>query len=736
MIESITLNAKNSFGIGSMSQKFVFKNSESGRCMAIYAPNGTCKSSIRKSLERWNENRDVEDAFFPDRESAFNVVTSPDPDAIPRGNVFCFKSMPELEGMRFFDDQLIASPKLKAQYIDFTTRHHKEIDDLLASIRDEFISGRGTPAPSDMRDYIKGLTGKEDLYEALKFLLDRADGLNVPEFMRERKQNDLLKKGFEDKISKGAAKASIQEYVANRNSVMESSTIYHDGFDPNAANELAAALAKAHFFEAGHSLILHDQTTSSDLPPIRSDKELKEVFASEFAKVASDPTVRKTYGNMDKAIGQSKDADEIRNLLCDTPGFAEAAADLTSLKLDYLAYAADRCRPAVEALLAGQDEYLEKMREITEKAREESTNWDAAIRLFERRFHVPFSLRLDNRASAIVEGTEPIIEFSFSGKPTDYKKLCTNLSDGERKALYMLAIIFQVERAKRTEGPRLLVFDDVVDSFDYANKYAFIEYLREFADAPDLYILLLTHNYDFFRTVTSRLDGFSRSNCVIVDKGSKSELDFEQVEFLDANPFSLWKKSMGKDAFKVAAVPMVRELVAIRCGKDNEDYNLLSRALHGRDGRSVTFGELHGCFVTHWDCYALEGDDERVCDVAKRVCKDLYISKCGETLKLQEKVAMALGIRLLVESCLGKLYVAQQREMPPSEKMGRLVRDYRENFQDDYMRHGGIAEEAAIITPENIHVNSFMYEPLVDIGSQRFFDLYSKCIDWEHEVEA
>lgn len=734
MIESITLDAKNAFGIGLMNKEFKFKGDKSGRCMAIYAPNGTCKSSIRKSLERWNLNSSVEDVFFPDKESSFNVATSPDADAIPRGNIFCFKSMPEFESMRYFDDQLIASPELKAQYVDFTTRHRREVDVLLASIRDEFISGRGTPGPNDMRDYIKSLTGKGDLYEALESLLARADGLSAPEFMKEKKQNDLLKKGFEDKISKGSAKASIQGYVAERNNVMESSTIYHNGFDPNAANELAAALAKAHFFEAGHSLILHDQTTDSDLTPIRNEKDLKEVLDSEFSKVTSDPNVRKAYASVDKAIGQSKDADEIRGLLCDTPGFAEAVTDLPSLKLDYLAYAADRCRPAVEALLKGKDEYLTKMAELTKKAREESTDWDKAIKLFERRFHVPFSLRLDNRASAIVEGDEPIIEFSFSGKTTSYKKLCDNLSDGERKALYMLSVIFLVEQAKRAEGPRLLVFDDVVDSFDYVNKYAFIEYLREFSDAPDLYIILLTHNYDFFRTVTSRLDGFSRANCVIVDKGAESRLEFEQVEFLDANPFSLWKKSMGEDAFKVAAVPMVRELVAIRCGKDSDDYDMLSRALHGRGGGDVTFGDLHECFAAHWDFHALEGDGERVGDVTKRVCKDLY--ERGGNLRLQEKVAMALGIRFLVEGCLGRLYAAKQRKMPDSEKMGKLIRDYRENFQDDYERHGSIAEEAAIITPENIHVNSFMYEPLVDIGSQRFFDLYGKCIEWEDEGES
>ncbi len=78
-------------------------------------------------------------------------------------------------------------------------------------------------------------------------------------------------------------------------------------------------------------------------------------------------------------------------------------------------------------------------------------------------------------------------------------------------------------------GKRLLVFDDVVDSFDYANKYAFIEYLKEFSEIEDVYVLLLTHNYDFFRTVTNRVEGFSRSNCSVAERDAQGRLTFDAV---------------------------------------------------------------------------------------------------------------------------------------------------------------------------------------------------------------
>ena len=40
-----------------------------------------------------------------------------------------------------------------------------------------------------------------------------------------------------------------------------------------------------------------------------------------------------------------------------------------------------------------------------------------------------------------------------------------------------------------------------------------------------------------------------------------------------------------------------------------------------------------------------------------------------------------------------------------------------------------ILERVAIMTPENIHVNSFMYEPLLDMSDAALKDLYSDVLD-------
>ena len=83
-----------------------------------------------------------------------------------------------------------------------------------------------------------------------------------------------------------------------------------------------------------------------------------------------------------------------------------------------------------------------------------------------------------------------------------------SLSMGERRALYLLYILFDLERirkqAREGGGQYLIIADDISDSFDYKNKYAIIEYLCDFAKTKGIDLLMLTHNFYFFRTVKYR----------------------------------------------------------------------------------------------------------------------------------------------------------------------------------------------------------------------------------------
>jgi energy-coupling factor transporter ATP-binding protein EcfA2 len=78
------------------------------------------------------------------------------------------------------------------------------------------------------------------------------------------------------------------------------------------------------------------------------------------------------------------------------------------------------------------------------------------------------------------------------------------LSTGERRALYLLNVIFDIETRRKNGQETLVIVDDIADSFDYQNKYAIIQYLHDNAQDGLFKQIIMTHNFDFFRTIVAR----------------------------------------------------------------------------------------------------------------------------------------------------------------------------------------------------------------------------------------
>lgn len=342
----------------------------------------------------------------------------------------------------------------------------------------------------------------------------------------------------------------------------------------------------------------------------------------------------------------------------------------------------------------------------------------------------------------------PQVEFSFKKgdtvKTIDRSKLekLDTLSQGEKRALYLLNIIFDIEQIKNTGEETLLVIDDIADSFDYKNKYAIIEYLYELAQVSNIYMLILTHNFDFYRTVASRLS-VNRSNRLIADY-SNDVLKLE-VEYYQDKPFKNWKNNpKEKDIF--ALLPFVRNLIEYGVDQNishtGEDFLFLTSLLHEKqDSRRITFGDIeplykHYAGVTQFD--ASVGTDVVVLSKLYSVCDDITTFDT----KLENKIVLSIGIRHKAEEYIiqqihnytGQLSWRKNKQnyrgtnvefMNFVQNNGNQTRElfngYKQFGDADKIK---ILNEVNIMTPEHIHVNSFMYEPILDMDIVELHRLY------------
>ena len=170
--------------------------------------------------------------------------------------------------------------------------------------------------------------------------------------------------------------------------------------------------------------------------------------------------------------------------------------------------------------------------------------WNRSLEIFEDRFTVPYKMKISNLKGAIIGENLPRVEFIFekgenqaSLDRSNLEKLDV-LSQGEKRSLYLLNIIFDIEKIRKESNEILFIVDDIADSFDYKNKYAIVEYLYEMATIDNFRMIILSHNFDFYRTISSRLN-VPRTSRFIAE--NKQDLNLIEEKY-QKQPFITWKK--------------------------------------------------------------------------------------------------------------------------------------------------------------------------------------------------
>ena len=242
----------------------------------------------------------------------------------------------------------------------------------------------------------------------------------------------------------------------------------------------------------------------------------------------------------------------------------------------------------------------EKQAAIYAQAANQRTQWEEVIDIFNRRFSVPFKLHVVNRIDVML-GSDQIMELGFTyddgAESTDIRRddLLKYLSNGERKAFYVLNVIFEVERRRKDRQSTLLVIDDLADSFDYQNKYAIVQYLRDISNEGLFKQIILTHNFDFLRTIESRF--VSYANCLMALK-SDSEVSLVQAAGVRNVFVNDWKRNFfDDDKKKIASIVFIRNLVEFSRGDSDPVYLKLTSMLHWRpDTVTITVADLDSIY--------------------------------------------------------------------------------------------------------------------------------------------
>lgn len=731
----LRMHLENCHGIGLLDYTFRFPDKKPH--MAIYASNGMMKSSLAKTLKAiaaGDPARPPRDEIHPERNSVYNVFCKNgekiDPESILV--IESYENVPNAEDM---STGILVNPDLRDRHRAAVAGIAAAKKDLLARLSDR----SGVKVAEIEGKLLKDLGVAGNLREALYGALEKALGAGAPlDELAGIKYQTLFNVQTDKVWGDPDFAKSVSTYIEKYDMLLEDSPYLSKKFNHTGVGSVKKTLDDTGFFQAEH--VVGMKPGGGGKYELKDSGGLGDAINDDLERI--EEGLRDEWGKMDKALARNKATLGLREYLSDNKALIPRLGDLGGLRRDlWRCYIAQE-RGAAEAVVDARRGGKKEIDEIVEAAGKEQGAWERIIEQFHRRFDVPFRMRVDNKPNAVIDVEAPRLVFTHSekrgepGRLVERDQLNETLSMGEKKAFFTLNVLFTIQEKIDKGRETLVVLDDIVDSFDYRNKYAILEYLKDLSDNKALHLLILTHNFDFFRTIQGR--GVVRYDaCRFVERGEDRAITLKRATPLN-KPLAEIMDGLGDRAKIAASIPFARNIVEYTRGKDGNDYASLSNMLHWREGKTdkITIGDL--------DCILRDtferGIEEDECPHSSKVWQVVddeanRIALHGGEADLYGKVALSIAIRMRAERFV--VAALAKRDKAPAgthPKTYCMIADYKKHCapgagasSGDRASFGGASrtlDRVSLMTPEVIHLNSFMYEPILDMSGRHLSELY------------
>jgi hypothetical protein len=195
------------------------------------------------------------------------------------------------------------------------------------------------------------------------------------------------------------------------------------------------------------------------------------------------------------------------------------------------------------------------------------------------------------------------------------------------------------------------------------------------------------------------------------------------------NPFVKdWKAGFFTDGKKrVASIPFMRNLIEYTIGETDTDYATLTSLLHWKaDSAGIDQSRLDAIYVTLFGIVgSFPGDGKTsVVDFIQQEAQACLTAAGG--VNFEHKIVLSIAIRLTAEKFMAnKIADPAFIDAISENQTQKLLKRFKEIFpnENDAIR---TLQTVVLMTPENIHLNAFMYEPILDMSDDHLKKLYSE----------
>lgn len=720
-MEKLIVNFENCYWISKLEYTFLFEWNK--KSYEIYAPNWTMKTSFAKTFKDFSENIETKDLIYTNRKT-IREIKDENWIEIDKNSIFVIESYVEnfkSKNMWY----LLVNQELKEKYDEITENILQEKEILIKEIKNISWS---SDCENEIIESFSDWNNKNfiDIVLELKDLLIEVEPYDF-------KYNDIFDKWKKVKNFLAKNIKYISDYVENYNKMLNQSDFFTnttDKFWTYQAKNILKSVSDDKFFKAWHKFTLKNWIT------INTAKEYQEMIEWEIKKIIQSDELKSIFEKIDDELAKNESIRKFKEILESHNEILIELRDFEwfrkKVRINYLSQKKDLVAHLLESFNSKKDE----LNSIIEQAKKTRTKWQDVIDEFNERFsNMPFRLSVENKDDVILKTVIPTINFVYNDWRDEQEDVFINeenlkktLSQWEKRALYLLNIIFEIQARKAKQKETLLIIDDIADSFDYKNKYSIIQYLKDLSEDPLFSMIILTHNFDFFRTVCYRkiVDG----NCCLITNKYNDKISIEEekeISFFD-NLKEKLKKGNLTDKELIAFIPFARNIAQYTLNKT--DYEKLCCFLHIKnETRQKTLWDLVDVINSiirdeKIDFSNIEKDISMpIVDFIFRETENI-LNDNWEKNNLENKIILSMAIRLKTELFLEEKIDKDGILDSKWNQTIKLIEKYKEKFPED--RNNKLFEKVILMTPENIHINAFMYEPIIDMWENELRKLYKE----------
>ena len=730
MISKLKIDWKNCYGIKEFCHEFQL--SPGKQIHLVYAPNGSMKTSFAKTMRYLSgQSKDKPCDKLHDKDESSFILKVDDLD-VPKENIFVVNGDDDIDSSKSFVN-FLASSELKDIYDSIYQQLSEKKDSLMSKLKSASSS-------SDCEKEILGAFKQNDndtIFSILEYLNSMVK-IGLPKF--KFRYNDIFDVKENVKKFIESNKDNLNVYIENYNRLLENSKLFRTvaghTFGTYHVTQLQQYVSDGSFFGVNHKIVLQDDTELS------SEKELQDLVENEQQRILNDKDLKKAFDKITKAIDKNVELRGFKSVLNEHPDWIPEIINYEEFrKKVWLGYLSDNeIRPLFDAYIQVYNENKKALHEVLEKASSQQERWKQIIDLYNTRFHVPIKVDITNQKDIILKQEAAKLQFSYvepSNTETAVGKdvLEKILSRGEKRAFIILQFLFEMEARKTMEHDSIIIMDDIADSFDYQNKYAIVEYIKDIAvdSSNKFYMLVLTHNYDFYRTLSSRLS-LPQSNMWMAERLANGKVIINQGQYKGNVYANAFINHDDNNKIFISMIPFVRNLIEYTKGEDDDDYITLTECLHQKTNtRNITVTQLVDIMVNYTQGKGMKHPKttDKIYDLIMQTADSISTEANPNEVLIENKVCLSIAIRHLAENYMhDKMIAAGKSEedlFVTGNQTGKWTGKFKKTCPKD--TNYSIIERVNMMTPELIHLNSFMFEPLIDMSLYHLIQLYKNCKD-------